>query len=65
MTTRVCHHCEKAFIESERQIFIPIEKPYMNLIVHEECFKIVNPNLIEYLTTNLERCYNLFIKGGK
>lgn len=65
MTVRVCHHCEKAFLEGERQIFIPIEKPYMNLIVHEECYKIVTDNLIEYLTTNLERCYNLFKKGGK
>jgi hypothetical protein len=65
MIKKVCHHCEKPFEEGERRIFVPIERPYMNLILHEECKKIVTEDLIGYLSTNLDRCYKLWKDGGK
>jgi len=65
MIIRVCHHCEKPFLEGERQRYIPVERPYMNLILHAECWELVNADLIQYLSTNLERCYNLWRIGGK
>lgn len=65
MTVKVCHHCELPFKEGDRRKFIPIERPYMNLILHETCYKLVSDDLIQYLAQNLERCYQLWKKGGK
>lgn len=65
MIRRVCHYCEKPFLEGEHQVYIPIERPYMNLILHRECYKIVSSDLSQYLAINLEKCYNLWKKGGK
>ena len=59
MTSRVCMVCEKEFLVEERKIFIPLERPYMNVIVHRDCFGIATE---EWITENIEKLMKLYNK---
>jgi len=66
---KTCFKCEKEFLPEERIFFLALEKPYVNLLFHHECYKEIKSEETQYLTQNAERVYNYLnkdkIKGKK
>lgn len=52
-----CFFCNNVINPEDTKRMVPLEKPYVNLFFHLDCFRLV-PDLVVYLTKNLERVYN-------
>ena len=57
----LCFYCNKLIVGE--YYLLGLDIPYVNLWFHKECFKLVLPKLLLYLTENAERCYNYKYNG--
>ena len=52
-----CFSCGKKINIEDSKRMVPLEKPYINLFFHLDCYKLI-PDMVIYLTENIKRVYN-------
>jgi len=52
-----CFYCGKEISITDSKRMVPIEKPYINLFFHLDCYKTV-PEMSVFLTQNAQMIYN-------
>jgi len=54
MSTKTCFHCNKRIEDPLDYNMMPVERPYLNLFFHKNCFKLVGGynKMPIYLTEN-------------
>ena len=52
-----CFLCRKDLNEFGGVFMLGLDRPYVNLWFHRECFDTVEPNLLEYLNAEIDRLY--------
>lgn len=58
MKVKICILCKKEILLEDLKYMIALEKPYLNLIVHRDCYNSCD-NLKEFLSNSLEEYLNL------
>ena len=62
-----CFYCKEKIIpkkndqgrcQEARYMMVPIERPYLNLFFHPECYKEIQDIISVYLTKELSLVYN-------
>ena len=54
----MCIYCKKEIKNEDKKFILGIEKPYMNLKLHRDCYLKIRDNLVEFLEKNLEDYLN-------
>ena len=57
----ICIYCKKKVYKEDKKYMVGLEKPYINLFLHMDCYKKIKDNLLEFLENNLEDYINNFI----
>lgn len=61
-----CILCEKEVLKEEKEFFIPVDVPYVNIKIHRDCLLEKGYDfIIQYLTENPEIVYNYIEKVNK
>jgi hypothetical protein len=58
----ICPFCSKEVIDSD-YMMIGLDRPYINLMFHRECYNKIKSNLNEYLGQSFQEWYNLYINN--
>jgi len=65
--TIVCPYCKNNINPEQSKFMYPLEKPYMNIYFHLECYKNIE-DMLEFLQNNTEIWYNIKdreVKNGR
>lgn len=64
MRNQTCFHCSKLIEDPLDYNMMPVEKPYINLFFHKNCFKIIGGygKMSVYLTLNGDNVLKLLSK---
>lgn len=54
MMMNKCPVCNQEILYTERPFMIGLEKPYMNIFFHKECYNQVEGNMTEFLDENID-----------
>jgi len=54
----ICFKCNKEILKEDKRIMIPIERPYLNLYMHRDCYNEIE-EIVKYLNSNYERISKL------
>lgn len=54
-----CFFCQAPIEEDDKKFYLGIEKPYVNVLFHRECFKSMSiDDLLTFLKSNYKRLLN-------
>lgn len=56
MSKKRCFKCileKKNFEIGDRHTMYPLEKPYVNLFFHKDCYNQIKPNIEEFVAENM------------
>jgi len=57
----ICFHCDKEITSNQKKFMFGLDKPYVNIFFHRECFDSIK-DLTAYFTENAEKVYNYSCK---
>ena len=61
---QICILCEKEILSSDIVYWIALEVPYMNLIVHRQCYNTCD-SVDDFIKEHLENYLKLYKNGKK
>ena len=61
----ICFKCNKEIKQEDKKFMYGLDRPYINLFFHEDCWSKIERDIEVYLTQNVDLVYNYIEKQGK
>lgn len=60
--SNICIKCKKETLDGEKVFWLGLEVPYVNLIMHRDCYNEIKDDILPFLQENLEEYLKMYKK---